>query len=216
VLKSLVIFLVGFMLIFAVVPGYNSFADKPDNTGKSVIPVVILFKDDHVSSKHVNLINSHDGEITRSYKIISGVAANIPEPAIEALKKNPLVASVDLDVEIKAVGLAADQQIGADQVWPSSFTGNGVRVAILDTGISLSHQEFSGRIVGCHSEFRDPNNCDDKNGHGTFSSGIAGASGVNANAKGVAPEIHFLVDQVLDRSGTGSLSGLISGMQWSY
>ena len=38
-LKLLVIFLVGFMLIFAVVPGYNSFADKPDNTGKSVIPI---------------------------------------------------------------------------------------------------------------------------------------------------------------------------------
>jgi len=38
-LKSLVIFLVGFMLIFAVIPSYNSFADKPDNTGKSVIPI---------------------------------------------------------------------------------------------------------------------------------------------------------------------------------
>jgi len=38
-LKSLVIFLVGFMLIFAVIPGYDSFADKPDNTGKSVIPI---------------------------------------------------------------------------------------------------------------------------------------------------------------------------------
>jgi len=86
----------------------------------------------------------------------------------------------------------------------------------LDTGIDNTHPEFSGRILKCNNEiYKNPNTCNDKNGHGTHVAGIAGAAGVNTNAKGVAPEISFYIDQVLNNAGSGSLSGIIAGIERS-
>lgn len=180
----------------------------------SKVPVIILFKE-NPTDKHVNLIKSVGGEITRTYKIIDGFAANLPQTSIENLKNNPLVISVDPDVEVRALDTSADIQIRADQVWAAGDTGTGVPVAILDTGIDTTHPEFSGRILKCHSELTNTNTCEDQNGHGTHVAGIAGAAGINTSAKGVAPSVSFYVAQVLDASGSGSISGVIAGIDWA-
>ena len=203
------------LLASTVVLPLQAVAEKPD-VSKS--PVVILFKD-KVSQKQKDQINSMGGDITRTYKIINGLAANLPPQAIEALQNNPSVITVDPDVEFHALELQADQIIGADQVWSHSThpsTGNGVKVAILDTGIDTDHPEFAGRIIACESEmgFSEPT-CEDEHGHGTHAAGIAGAGGANAAAKGVAPEVLFLIDKVLSKSGSGSLSGIIAGIDWA-
>ena len=182
------------------------------------VPVVILFND-KVSSDKINLIKANGGEITRNYEIINGLAANLPQQAIQNLENNPSVISVDLDIEFHAIELNADQTIGADQVWSHSTpaTGNGVKVAILDTGIDANHQEFSsGRIIGCESEMgkKEPT-CNDLHGHGTHVAGIVGAEGFNLAAKGVAYDVSYLIDKVLDKRGSGSLSGIIAGIDWA-
>jgi subtilisin family serine protease len=156
----------------------QSFAEKPDN---AKTPVVILFND-KVSQNDRDLIKSNGGEITRTYKIINGLAANIPPQSIEKLQNNPSVVTVDPDIEFHALELDADNRIGANQVWSHTTpaTGNGVRVAVLDTGIDTDNQEFVGRIMFCESEMgpAEPT-CEDLHGHGTHAAGIAGASGVN-------------------------------------
>ena len=176
------------------------------------VPVIILFKD-KPTEKHMQLIQSSGGEIKRTYHIINGFAANLPPGAIDNLKHNPLVISVDPDFEVKALDLGADTQIRANQVWTSA-TGQGVSVAILDTGTDTTHPEFSGRIALCHSEITNTNTCEDQNGHGTHTAGIAGAAGVNTNAKGVAPAVSLYIDQVLDSTGSGSISGVIAGIDY--
>ncbi len=181
----------------------------------SKVPVVILFVQNASQSQEGEAVASVDGQITREFTIINGVAALVPPARIPELKKNPLVVSVDPDVEVKALDAAADKQIFADQVWPLGFTGTGVRLAILDTGIATTHPEFTGRIVACHTEVRRTTTCEDDNGHGTHVAGIAGAQGVNAAAKGVAPSVQFMSDKVLDSSGSGSLSGVIAGIGWA-
>jgi subtilisin family serine protease len=193
----------------------QSFAEKPDNTKT---PVVILFND-KVSQNNIDLIKSNGGEITRTYTIINGFAANLPPQAIENLQNNPSVIAVDPDIEFHALELQADERIGADQVWShptSPATGNGVRVAILDTGIDSNHQEFTDRIVLCENEIGEPGGtCVDGHGHGSHAAGIAGASGYDLTAKGAAPNIHFLISKVLADNGSGSLSGIIAGMDWA-
>lgn len=179
------------------------------------VPVVILFKD-KPKDEHVNLVKSNDGEITRTYNIINGFAANLPEDKVENLKRNPLVISVDQDVEVRATDINADTQIRANQVWAVGDIGQAVPVAILDTGIDNTHPEFSARILKCHNEiFLNPNTCKDNNGHGTHVAGIAGAAGVDINAKGVAPAVSLYIDQVLNSAGSGTLSGIIAGIDWS-
>lgn len=181
------------------------------------VPVIVLFKE-KPTGNDVNAINSVGGEITRTYSIIPGFAVNIPQDRIQALKSNPNVLSVDPDVEVRAVDINADRQIRADLVWatPTSDIGQGVPVAILDTGIDTGHPEFSGRIILCHNEiFTKSNTCNDKNGHGTHVAGIVGATGILNEAKGVAPGVSFYVDQVLNAAGSGSLSGIIAGIDWA-
>jgi subtilisin family serine protease len=89
----------------------------------------------------------------------------------------------------------------------------------LDTGIDTTHPEFSGRILKCHSEITNTNTCDDGFGHGTHVAGIVGASdipvGSDPNAKGVAPSVSFYIDQVLDSSGSGTVDGVIAGIDWA-
>src|SRR3989475_506908 len=177
------------------------------------VHVVILFKE-KLSDKNINLVRLAGGEIKRSYHIINGISADIAQDKINSLKNDPSVISVDPDLEVKALDLNADTQIRANQVWISA-TGQGIPVAILDTGIDTTHPEFAGRIALCHSEITNTDTCEDSNGHGTHVAGIAGAAGINPSAKGVAPAVSLFSDQVLDATGSGSISVIIAGIDYA-
>ena len=202
------------LFVLVLTMTFSVITTNPTFAQTQKIPVVILFKE-KLTDRHVDLIKSNGGEITRTYHIIDGLAVNLPQSAIDNLKHDPSVISVDLDVEVKALDLGADTQIRANQVWAAGDTGQGIPVAILDTGIGTTHPEFSGRIALCHSEITNTNTCEDQNGHGTHTAGIAGAAGVNPSAKGVAPAVSLDIDQVLDSKGSGSISGVIAGIDWA-
>ena len=71
------------LLAGTIVLPLPAFADKPE---KSKTPVIILF-DDKISEVQKSLVKSKGGEITRSFTIINGIAANLPESAINSLQK---------------------------------------------------------------------------------------------------------------------------------
>jgi subtilisin family serine protease len=181
----------------------------------SKTPVIILFVPNASQHDMREVMASVNGEITHEFTIINGLAASVPPTRIQELKNHPLVVSVDKDAAVNAVDLTADQQISANQVWPLGFTGTGVRLAILDTGIATQHPEFAGRIVACHTEVKMTTTCEDDNGHGTHVAGIAGAQGVDPSAKGVAPSVSLMSDKVLNSAGSGSLSGVVAGIDWA-
>ena len=114
-------------------------AEKPDTTK---VPVIILFND-KVSNQHKSLVTSHGGEITRTFTIINGVAANLPQVAIDALENNPSIVSIDPDLEVWALEDFPNQLINADDVQgpPILLTGSAATatIAILDTGIMTTH-----------------------------------------------------------------------------
>jgi subtilisin family serine protease len=178
-------------------------------------PVIILFAPGANGNAGRAAVTSAGGEVTHVFTIMNAVSALVPPAAIEGLKNNPLVSSVDPDVEVNAVDILADNQISADNVWDQGYTGGGVRLAILDTGIATTHPEFAGRIVACHTEVIGTSTCEDDHGHGTHAAGTAGAAGVNPNAKGVAPSVQLMSDKVLNKRGSGSLSGIILGIEWA-
>lgn len=182
------------------------------------MPVIILFSLSANETEMQKEVASIGGTIVRQYKIINGVAALVPAASMALLVSkplHPLVVSVDPDMPVTATDLQADQQIHADLVWARGYTGSGIRVAILDTGIDTTHAEFSGRIVACHTEVPGTTSCEDDNGHGTHVAGITGAQGANPSAKGVAPSILFLSDKVLDSHGEGTFSQVIAGIDWA-
>ncbi len=98
----------------------------------------------------------------------------------------------------------------------SSYTGKGVKVAVLDTGMYLAHPDFAGREIVSKS-FIQGETVDDANGHGTHCAGIAvgGLRGTNGPRYGVASDSGLYVAKVLSNEGIGSDSGILAGMEWA-
>lgn len=96
----------------------------------------------------------------------------------------------------------------------SSMTGNGVTVAVLDTGIDANHQAFSQVSIN-ERDFSGAGN-GDVNGHGTHCAGTIFGGAVNGMQIGVAPNIErAYVGKVLDDNGSGGSDWLFSAIQWA-
>ncbi|NHE59744.1 S8 family serine peptidase [Cyclobacterium plantarum] len=98
----------------------------------------------------------------------------------------------------------------------NSFTGKGVKLAVLDTGMYLAHPDFASRQMVTKSFIRGES-VDDINGHGTHCAGIAvgGTRGESGIRYGTASEANLYVGKVLSNAGVGSDSGILAGMEWA-
>jgi len=85
--------------------------------------------------------------------------------------------------------------------------GEGVDVYVIDTGIFISHPEFEGRARIGATFISDNNN--DENGHGTHVAGTVGSK-----TYGVAKKVNLIAVKVLGKDSRGSISGIISGVNW--
>jgi subtilisin len=147
-----------------------------------------------------------------------GFAASVPKGRVAALAKDARVQFVGADGEVAAA--AQTLPTGVDRIQAdasSTLAGNGsgsvnVSVAILDTGIDLTHPDLNVA--------REGKNCstglsfDDWNGHGTHVSGTVGAKDDGKGVVGVAPGALLYAVRVLNSAGSGTRSSLICGIDW--
>jgi len=176
------------------------------------VPVIIGFR----KFQDTELVRSHGGEIKYVYEYILAIAASLPPPAIDALKKNPNVDYVEADFEVYALTQTTPwgvDKIKAPQVWATGNKGTGIKVAILDTGIDIKHPDL--KVVGGVSYvWYTLGSYNDDNGHGTHCAGIVAALGNDIGVVGVAPEANLYAVKVLDMLGSGSLSDVNAGIEW--
>ncbi len=141
-------------------------------------------------------------ELIARWHNIPGFAAEIDPAAIERLKSDPLVLRIDPDVGGSGSLAQSVPLIGGDKVHTLGFTGAGVTVAILDTGVDESHPDLVGRIVDEQCFCRNSNGTGccpngqttqsgtgaaaDDHGHGSNVAGIVGSRGV------VHPEVRAI------------------------
>lgn len=98
----------------------------------------------------------------------------------------------------------------------SSWSGAGIKVAVLDTGMDLGHPDFEGRELVTRSFVGEP--VQDINGHGTHCIGTAcgpQAPGGNTPRYGVAYEAQVFVGKVLTNSGSSTGAGVLAGLNWA-
>jgi subtilisin len=125
---------------------------------------------------------------------------------------NPLVEEkADLaDTEAETWGVAAVKAAS------SPYTGEGIKIAVLDTGFALNHPDFAGRIIVTNSTV-DGETVDDVQGHGTHCIGTAAGPrrGGQHPRYGVAPAAEIYVCKVLNNGGSGTESQIIAGIDWA-
>jgi serine protease AprX len=219
----------------AVVLDASAFAVSPSGT----MAVIVRAHDGQLAAARNAVVNAH-GTIGVDLSIIDGFAASIPATALSQLQHASAIVSITPDVETSAqgssyspytdpggpVGLSYD--LGSIQYWNNGFTGRGVGVALIDSGIApvdalaAPGKVFYGPDFTPTGYFREQRGLDGY-GHGTFMAGlIAGRDPgahypyINSGAfVGVAPDAHIVSVKVADYNGATTESAVIAGMQWA-
>jgi subtilisin len=184
--------------------------------------IVILKDDSEQSPKNVaDEARNKGASILHVYEhAIKGFAMKVPnDTVLEKVKNDDRVAYVELDQVVTAFAQVLPtgiDRVDADQS-PTVQAGNGVGdtdvdIAIIDTGIYLSHSDLN--IYKNKTYVKGTKTGNDDNGHGTHVAGTAAAKDDGNGVVGMAPGARLWAVKVLDRSGSGSLSNVIKGIDF--
>jgi hypothetical protein len=159
--------------------------------------------------------------------LVANVAADLPSINGAAITAGPEFwsgmsvartgfAKIWLDRQRQATLDHSVPQIGAPAAWQAGYTGKGVTVAVLDTGVDQTHPDLASREVGGRNFSGSRDNIDHY-GHGTHVASIIAGTAAKSGGKyrGVAPDAGILDVKVLGDNGSGADSGIIAGMQWA-
>jgi subtilisin len=182
------------------------------------VDVLIAFKTPPGPNEHA-LVRKNGGTVKHSFWIVPAVAARVPLQAVQALQNNPNVDVVEPDGIVLADDLELDnawgvKRIGAGIVHAEGFTGTGVKVAVLDTGIDYNHPDLAPLVAGGWDFVNNDAYPLDDHSHGTHIAGTIAAVDNDVGVVGVAPNVQLYAVKVLNASGSGSWSTIIAGIQW--
>ena len=213
-------------------------AVSPDTAtaGGPLAKVIVTFRA-HPGKAAEQAIDTAGGHVRFRYTIIPAIAATVPVQAIEGLRHNPRVESVEADGQVSILGndtptgdLEFDnawgvRHIGTKRVHDSGVRGEGVKVAVIDSGIDYVHfdlsgsqpvyPEFNGNYRGGWDFVNNDADPIDDNGHGTHVAGILAADKNGYLVVGVAPRVELYSLKVVDASGNGQYSSVIAALQWA-
>jgi subtilisin family serine protease len=212
---------------FLVVPTVNA---ESKAEGKIPGQYIVVFRDNiEVESVTKELVKNQGlGHLFTYAHALKGFAATIPDAKLAKIKNDPRVAAVVEDrivtANVKPAPVVAPitsptqkvpngiKRIGAEGL---ANNGLGVTVAVIDTGIDLTHLDLATNILGkgksCVPRVASAK---DDNGHGTHVAGTIAAADNSIGAIGVAPQAKLVPVKVLDKTGSGSTSSVICGIDW--
>jgi serine protease AprX len=168
-----------------------------------------------------------DGEITAELPIVHGFAATVPANRLEQLADDDAVGAVTADREAQLTDIWYDdtttasgftKSTGATGAWATGNTGNGIGVAIIDTGAS-DMNDLAGHLV--HGpDLSGEGRVVDTYGHGTVMAGIVGGSGADSAGRtggaftGIAPGSTIVPVKVAGRNAAVDVSTVLQAMHW--
>lgn len=191
--------------------------------------VVIVYKNEDGKEAAIE----QSVEIKHEFESVPAVSATVSAEELQNLVDNPDIAYVERNIPFQITGSevetlsttpkvnSAEQmnnwnydQVAPNTMWEQGFTGHGVKVAVIDSGIS-SHPEL--KIAGGISTYgsQSSSNYADDNGHGTHVAGIIAADSGNGKVVGMAPGVSLYAVKALGADGKGTLDDVLEGIDWA-
>lgn len=155
----------------------------------------------------------------RHLAALGGQVARIPDAALHSLASLPEVSGISLDRPVVGSMQYTAGTIGADWVAENlGLDGNGVGIALIDSGVSPWHDDLDMDRVVHFADFIDSRSAlYDDYGHGTHVAGIIAGSGSTSvgRRRGIAPGADLVVLKALDASGDGYISNVIAALDYA-
>jgi len=186
-------------------------ADTTDATGAA----------DAVGRTARSLADRYGGDVARVYRhALPGFEVHLSPRQARRLAADPRVASVTQNHTVTAADVQAptpswgldriDQRnLPLDDTYTYPSVASSVRVYVIDTGIRMSHDEFTGRVRSGRDTIDNDDDASDCSGHGTHVAGTVGGT-----TYGVAKNVELVAVRVLNCGGNGTVATVIAGIDW--
>src|SRR5258706_9732916 len=164
----------------------------------------------------------------RNLDIINGLVLDLPNGQIKQLESRPEIFQVHYDRPTALHNYRTAATTGARLVQQYGLKGDGIGIAVIDSGIAAWHDDLTkGGVSGIFpygnqrvAKFVDFVNHQtlpyDDNGHGTHVSGIIAGNGYDSqnDKAGIAPNAKIVSLKVLNANGQGTISNIIAALNW--
>jgi serine protease AprX len=202
----------------------------PKKLLKKIDPILLEARSANHSMTRNDIIRANDYERCKAtlqemgiklkieLPFINAYAVEIPVNKLQDVAALQIVNYVSSNVNAHTQIDIACSAIGVDKLRARGYTGAGVSIAFIDTGIS-AHKDFMyphSRIRYFKDFVHNRNVPYDDNGHGTFMSGVAAGNGYMSRGKyiGVAPKANIISLKAMDKDGGGDSMQILRAMQW--
>ncbi len=225
----------GLVITLLILPVFKSHTPSAKAQGDGPVRVIVTF-DGTVNEADQAVLVSRFGSPLKQLRIVNGWAVFLPDGSrARALASQPGVLRVEEDAVVHSLAKSPPPQppetlpwgvdrIDAERIWggtedslsiaPGTPTGDGIKVAVVDTGIQLDHPDLKDNIKGGVNTINPLKSPNDDNGHGTHVAGIIAAVDNTIGVIGTAPKVWLYAVKVLNRNGMGFVSDIIEGIQW--
>ncbi|PLS17926.1 peptidase S8 [Bacillus sp. M6-12] len=195
--------------------------------------VIVVYKNQEGREDALDLSK----QVDHQFKTVPAVAVTVENKEIDKLENNPDIAYVEENIKFSALKgftrLLSEKQVKANassysfpreesrwnlqavkaaSAWSRGYTGEGVKVAVIDSGIA-PHPELE--IAGGISTVGYTNSYYDDNGHGTHVAGTIAARRNGSGLVGVAPNAQIYAVKAMDSEGNGYLQDLLEAIDWA-
>lgn len=174
--------------------------------------VLIKFK----NSIEFPLLSREDIEVHHVFEQFSIASVTLPITYKDELIQSTNVLSIENDPVVETSEQVADWgylKVEAGLAKTNDWTGKGVKIGIIDTGVQTNHPDL--QVAGGVSFIEESPTYNDDEGHGTHVAGIIGAKDNDIGIVGVAPDAELYAIKSLNNFGYGNLSDVIAGIEWA-
>ncbi|MFD1325030.1 S8 family serine peptidase, partial [Micromonospora sonneratiae] len=201
--------------------------DGYHDAARDSLPLIVTYRPG-VAGRAAATVSDAGARVTRDLPAVGGSAVTLGKGRVSqfwaAVAVGPVAARTDMSGGIDRVWLDGKRrvsldrsvsQIGAPAAHRAGFTGRGVTVAVLDTGVDDQHPDLVGRVADSRN-FSDAPDLRDEVGHGTHVASTIAGSGAASGGKyrGVAPDATLFSGKVCESTFCMD-SAILAGMQWA-